>query len=237
MTAIDRTAYPCAGRRPDRAELRQHYDLCEAEHAFVRRHARGDTGRLLLALTLKTRTHLGYFPAPSEIARTVVDHLAAQFDTCAIAEGVANAIMLSNVVDMSAALTAMAEAGEPVTPEFVAALSPYLREHIRRFGQYVLDMDDLPGPLDPRSFRFAKALSDYARSSAAFTLVHIMNIGQLRVDLGDGAQQGSVPERARVSRNSSGSTAPRSNVGRRSWPRAGRMGSSVRCAAGRATAS
>jgi TnpA family transposase len=71
---------------------------------------------------------------------------------------VANAIMLSNVVDMSAALAAMAEAGETVTPELVAALSPYGREHIRRFGQYVLDMTDLPGPLDPRPLPFAKAL-------------------------------------------------------------------------------
>jgi hypothetical protein len=70
---------------------------------------------------------------------------------------VANAIMLSNVVDMSAALAAMAEAGEPVTPDLVAALSPYGREHIRRFGQYVLDMEDLPAPLDPRPLPFAPA--------------------------------------------------------------------------------
>ena len=71
---------------------------------------------------------------------------------------VANAIMLSNVVDMSAALAAMAEAGEPVTPDLVAALSPYGREHIRRFGQYVLDMEDLPAPLDPSPLPFAPAL-------------------------------------------------------------------------------
>src|SRR4051812_29286184 len=72
--------------------------------------------------------------------------------------GGVNAAMLSNVVDMSAALAAMAEAGEPVTPDLVAALSPYGREHIRRFGQYVLDMEDLPPPLDPRPLPFAPAL-------------------------------------------------------------------------------
>lgn len=71
---------------------------------------------------------------------------------------VANAIMLSNVVDLSTALAAMAEAGETVTPELVAALSPYRREHIRRFGQYVLDMKTLPEPLDPRPLPFAQAL-------------------------------------------------------------------------------
>ena len=35
--------------------------------------------------------------------------------------------------------------------------SPYTREHIRRFGQYVLDMADLPPPLDPQPLPFEKA--------------------------------------------------------------------------------
>ena len=34
-------------------------------------------------------------------------------------------------------------------PGLVACLSPYIREHIRRFGQFALDMADLPEPLDP----------------------------------------------------------------------------------------
>ncbi|MEO0762601.1 MAG: DUF4158 domain-containing protein, partial [Pseudomonadota bacterium] len=91
MTAIERTAYPCANRRPDRAGLRAHYDLTEAERAFVRRHARGDVGRLMLALMLKTRADLGYFPAPSEIAVAVVDHLAAQLNVDGVASCIAGA--------------------------------------------------------------------------------------------------------------------------------------------------
>ncbi|HJX64445.1 MAG TPA: Tn3 family transposase [Polyangia bacterium] len=71
---------------------------------------------------------------------------------------VANAIMLSNVTDMTEALAAMAEDGQPVTPSLVACLSPYMREHIRRFGQYVLDMEDLPGPLNPQPLPFELAL-------------------------------------------------------------------------------
>lgn len=47
-----------------------------------------------------------------------------------------NPIMLSNVADMPAALAATAEDGKPVTPGLVACLRPYMREHIRRFGQY-----------------------------------------------------------------------------------------------------
>jgi hypothetical protein len=71
---------------------------------------------------------------------------------------VANTIMLSNVADMSGVLASMAEDKHPVTPGLVACLSPYAREHIRRFGQYVLDMNDLPGPLEPQPLPFGPAL-------------------------------------------------------------------------------
>src|ERR1700722_12771505 len=49
---------------------------------------------------------------------------------------VANAIMLSNVADLTAVLSEMAADGHPVTPALVASLSPYTRAHILRFGQY-----------------------------------------------------------------------------------------------------
>lgn len=54
----------------------------------------------------------------------------------------ANAGMLNNVADMTAALTDMMIEGQPVTALQVVRLSPYWREHIRRFGQYVLDMEE-----------------------------------------------------------------------------------------------
>ena len=68
---------------------------------------------------------------------------------------VANAIMLSNVADLTDIVVDMAEHGHQVTPELVARLSPYTREHIRRFGRYILDMDDLPEPLAPKALPFA----------------------------------------------------------------------------------
>ena len=71
---------------------------------------------------------------------------------------VANAVMLSNVSDLTGVLTSMAEEKHIVTPELVACLSPYTREHIRRFGQYVLDMSDLPAPLEPQPLPFGPAL-------------------------------------------------------------------------------
>jgi hypothetical protein len=58
--------------------------------------------------------------------------------------------MLHNTVDMTNVLYALRQDGVCVTPEVVRPLSPYLTEHIKRFGQYVLDMDTRPGPLQPK---------------------------------------------------------------------------------------
>jgi TnpA family transposase len=71
---------------------------------------------------------------------------------------VANAIMLSNVADLTDVVADMARDGHPVTPELVAATSPYMREQIRRFGRFALDMEDLPEPLNPQPLPFDKPL-------------------------------------------------------------------------------
>jgi len=64
---------------------------------------------------------------------------------------VANAVMLHNVVDMTTVLRALQQEGIRVTPEMVRRLSPYLTEHIKRFGQYMLDMALHLGPLQPQA--------------------------------------------------------------------------------------
>jgi hypothetical protein len=61
---------------------------------------------------------------------------------------VANTIMLHNVIDLTAVLNQMVVEGNRVTKELVQRLSPYMTKHIKRFGQYVLDMDNLPQPLE-----------------------------------------------------------------------------------------
>ena len=70
---------------------------------------------------------------------------------------VANAVMLSNVADLTQALSDMARDGHPVTPELVASTSPYMRRHLLRFGKYTLDMSRLPDPLDPQPLPFEQA--------------------------------------------------------------------------------
>jgi Tn3 transposase DDE domain len=62
------------------------------------------------------------------------------------------------VADMTGVLASMAKDELSVTPDLAASLSPYTREHIRRFGQYVLDMSDLPGPLEPQPLPFGPSL-------------------------------------------------------------------------------
>lgn len=71
---------------------------------------------------------------------------------------VANAIMLNNVVDLSKSLDQLVEDNVAVAPELAAGVSPYLREHIRRFGRFALDMDDLPKPLEPKPLSFSLPL-------------------------------------------------------------------------------
>ncbi|MEY9101267.1 TnpA family transposase [Sinorhizobium fredii] len=67
---------------------------------------------------------------------------------------VANAIMLSNVADLTDVINSMATDGLTVTPELAAALSPYARAKIRRFGKYSIDMEDIPQPLNPAPLPF-----------------------------------------------------------------------------------
>jgi TnpA family transposase len=67
---------------------------------------------------------------------------------------VANAIMLSNVADLTDVLSSMAADGHLVTADLAASASPYMRKNIRRFGKYGLDMEELPTPLSPKPLPF-----------------------------------------------------------------------------------
>lgn len=68
---------------------------------------------------------------------------------------VANILMLHNVFDLTQVLTGMSEEGYVVTPARAQRLSPYMTEHIKRFGQYVLDMEEQPEPLQPQKLPFS----------------------------------------------------------------------------------
>jgi len=61
---------------------------------------------------------------------------------------VANALIVQNVVDTTQILRDLASEGYTLSREAVVALSPYLTRHIKRFGDYVLDLSARPDPLD-----------------------------------------------------------------------------------------
>ena len=75
MTSIDRTAYPRFARRLSEEELKERYDLTPAEGRFLASNARTGSAYLTLAVMLKARQQLGYFPACSEVPDQVRRHL------------------------------------------------------------------------------------------------------------------------------------------------------------------
>lgn len=61
---------------------------------------------------------------------------------------VANAVIFHNVVDLTEILRDLLKSGYLITREDVAALSPYMTSHIKRFGDYLIDMETVPNLLD-----------------------------------------------------------------------------------------
>ena len=60
---------------------------------------------------------------------------------------IANCIMLQNVIDITDACHALIEEGYTITEDDLSHMSPYITEHIKRFGEYVLDLEHLPDNL------------------------------------------------------------------------------------------
>lgn len=62
---------------------------------------------------------------------------------------VANAVIFQNVVDQTRILRMLKEEGFPINREDVTTLSPYVTSHIKRFGDYIIDSNAIPEPIDP----------------------------------------------------------------------------------------
>jgi TnpA family transposase len=62
----------------------------------------------------------------------------------------ANCVIFHTALDMTTVLRQLAAEGWEITPAAVAALSPYIRERIKRFGEYATDgLIDPPDAFDP----------------------------------------------------------------------------------------
>ena len=53
-------------------------------------------------------------------------------------------------MDLTEVLAEMASEGYAITKELVGCLSPYIRDQIRRFGKYDVDMEEHPPHLNPK---------------------------------------------------------------------------------------
>ncbi|MDX6688530.1 MAG: hypothetical protein QOF86_4658 [Baekduia sp.] len=62
----------------------------------------------------------------------------------------ANCVIFHTALDMTAVLRQLAREGWPVAPAAIADLSPYIRERIKRFGEYATDgLTEPPAAFDP----------------------------------------------------------------------------------------
>ena len=52
------------------------------------------------------------------------------------------------MVEQTRIIKTLMRAGWKITPEDVAALSPYVTSHVKRFGDYLIDVDALPEPYE-----------------------------------------------------------------------------------------
>jgi hypothetical protein len=60
-------------------------------------------------------------------------------------------VIFHTALDMTAVLRQLAREGWSVTPGALADLSPYIRERIKRFGEYATDgLTIAPAAFDPR---------------------------------------------------------------------------------------
>ncbi len=59
----------------------------------------------------------------------------------------ANIVIFANVAILTHALNELASEGHRIDPDAVAALSPYITQHLVRFGLYQMDRTHLPKPL------------------------------------------------------------------------------------------
>lgn len=61
---------------------------------------------------------------------------------------VANAVIFHNVVEQSRIIKSLIRSGWKITREDVAALSPYVTSHVKRFGDYLIDVEAIPEPYE-----------------------------------------------------------------------------------------
>jgi hypothetical protein len=61
---------------------------------------------------------------------------------------VASAVILHNAVDISLVIQELNAEGVKIDRSMLATLSPYLTRHLKRYGDFVIDLQSIPSPLE-----------------------------------------------------------------------------------------
>lgn len=61
---------------------------------------------------------------------------------------IADAVIFQNVIDQTRIIESLMKDGFQITAEDLKTLSPYLTKHIKRFGDYIIDLSQIPPPLE-----------------------------------------------------------------------------------------
>ena len=65
---------------------------------------------------------------------------------------VASAVILHNAVDLSLTIQQLSKEGVSISRQMLASLSPYLTRHLKRYGDFVIDLQTVPMPLEGAIF-------------------------------------------------------------------------------------
>ena len=57
---------------------------------------------------------------------------------------IANCVVLQNIIDYSSVIYEVKQEGYEITKEDASRLSPYMTEHLKRFGDFIIDLEKLP---------------------------------------------------------------------------------------------
>ena len=60
---------------------------------------------------------------------------------------VAEAVILQNIIDTTDIINKLIEEGIDISKDDLSALSPYLTEHIKRFGYYMINIHSIPSSI------------------------------------------------------------------------------------------
>ena len=89
------------------------------------------------------------FLSGSSLAGKVLyeNSLDAQTKVIKYNELLANALILQNTIDMGNTIKRLKGEGVELTRQDIKSLSPYLTSHIKRFGEYIIDLDRKSDPI------------------------------------------------------------------------------------------